>query len=109
MVHEGACRRQSGGVRARLALKRALGQALGELGVEQAQTPALTLQALLDLPQTLLQARMLPVLEDGSLLVFEPLLLEPGPVADRCDERIVFLRDAVPQLLDLTRDAMRRG
>ena len=40
------------------------------------------------------------MLDDGALLLFQPLLLDVGPVGDRGEEALVLLRDARAQLFD---------
>ena len=84
----------------------------GELGVQDAQTPALQVQAPLDLAQFALQVDLFPVLEHRALLLAEPFLLDARPLGDRGEEVLVLMREACPQRLQVRMGldrAARRG
>ncbi len=41
------------------------------------------------------------MLDHHALLLFEPLLLDAGPLGQRSQERLVLVRDALAQLLNV--------
>src|SRR2546430_7503460 len=81
-------------------------QRLGELRLQDAHAPQLPAQAALDLAQSGLKLQLLPVLAHGALLLAEPLILDAGPVRERCEEALVLVRHARAQLLEVRASGM---
>src|SRR5438876_10141615 len=79
---------------------------LGELRLQDAHAPQLPAQAALDLAQSGLKLQLLPVLAHGALLLAEPLILDAGPVRERCEEALVLVRHARAQLLEVRASGM---
>src|SRR5256884_9810627 len=76
-------------------------QRLGELRLQDAHAPQLPAQAALDLAQSGLKLQLLRVLARGALLLAEPLILDAGPVRERCEEALVLVRHARAHLLEV--------
>src|SRR3981189_2441444 len=74
---------------------------LRELSADQPHPATLGPQACFDLLQALLNLRVLPVLDHGALLFLEPLLFDSRPLRQRSQERLVFMRNALAQMLDM--------
>src|ERR1700689_884191 len=74
---------------------------LSELCLKHTHSTILQSQSVFQFPQARLQVRLFPALQHGSFGLFEPLLAQMGPFRHGLGKRVVFLRDARAQMLDL--------